>query len=693
MSKAGCCCFLWCTLFLIILTAIPTSASNDLLDHLPPGANIIQFFALAEFDEDPDEEYLILYSLQDRYGVIMLDLIEGRYTQVFHVDLGRGDTKTKGKVRFGDTGYTYRILQVSDLDKDGILEFWTIFQPEGSLPAELRMYKYKNHHYLPVFTSQGQYDLQLMDYDGKLVIHEVDYVGGKSNSPLLEMRSKVWNLRENQLTGGEEHYQFSRRDYLAFARSRQRPRLFGTEKGTDRISLCWGNSLNKLAEIPSGERAIIPLLPGNAHLLEWDSSPALDDDIDEEYVFTYLIPSEESPSKVLLLAALADWDFERCSYRITPLPFKAYGRGRDQEGYLYRSVYILPGENLNHLAFLGNGEELPSLKLSILNNNGLNFQEAAVFNANWHLQLMEIYENWALSYRVITADQDKETGRIRTKIWESFPQGVYEEFGSFYKCDEENLNNKSYKERYYQIEEPVWSKNGYKYLLLKTIHRKINPFANQLPGADFQGQTEDYIYKYLNPFRIHDWYLNDLDRDGKQEALLLIRTDPDLWDWPEYRVGLLRKEDRFYLENIGPLFLTLGEGEPSSGVYVADVSGDGIGEIIFLIRDYDIKEKKRKTRLELFSKHELTWEKMHDIDLIYDDLRLFEINGEVWLYGFAGGGQNKEEGSVYSFIWKNGRFNYRQKKIVTNFADFLKTLPGKKIDYLSEECRIFPSSN
>ena len=87
---------------------------------------------LADFDQDPDVEYLVLYTLKDNYALTVLDLIDGRYQEVYYVNLGKGNSKTGGKMKFGETGYSYGILQLDDLDGDGILEFWTIFQPEGS---------------------------------------------------------------------------------------------------------------------------------------------------------------------------------------------------------------------------------------------------------------------------------------------------------------------------------------------------------------------------------------------------------------------------------------------------------------------------------------------------------------------------------------------------------------------------------
>ena len=76
------------------------------------------------------------------------------------------------------------------------------------------------------------------------------------------------------------------------------------------------------------------------------------------------------------------------------------------------------------------------------------------------------------------------------------------------------LSTRSYKERYYHIEEPVWCDGGYDYSAFRTFHEKINPFANRLPDANFSGSLTDYIFKYLTPFRIHHWVVRDLDKDG-----------------------------------------------------------------------------------------------------------------------------------------------------------------------------------
>ena len=45
---------------------------------------------------------------------------------------------------------------------------------------------------------------------------------------------------------------------------------------------------------------------------------------------------------------------------------------------------------------------------------------------------------------------------------------------------------------------------------------------------DFQGNLDDYIFKYMTPLRIHHWSLQDLNQDGLQEALVLIRIDEDI---------------------------------------------------------------------------------------------------------------------------------------------------------------------
>ena len=185
-------------------------------------------------------------------------MLDGRYTQIFTA-IRRGDRKTKGKVKFGDTGYTYNILQIGDLDLDGVLEFWTLFRPEGASHGELTMYKYRNNNYLQMFTARGQYDLQFMDYEGDLVIHEVNYLDGKSASPVLEITSKQWTLRDNRLKEEAKIYQIGRTEYM-----RVLPVPGGVRSSTrwgerEYTSFILGYCLNKLAEIPAGERAILPL--------------------------------------------------------------------------------------------------------------------------------------------------------------------------------------------------------------------------------------------------------------------------------------------------------------------------------------------------------------------------------------------------------------------------------------------------
>ena len=154
MSKTRGVFFFCLSLLLLVLSPLTAQANSDLLNYLPLGANIIQCFALAEFDADSDGEYLVLYTLKDNYALTLLDLIDGRYQEVYYVNLGKGNSKTGGKMKFGATGYSYRILHLDDLDGDGILEFWTVFHPEGSSYAELTMHKYKNNCYIAVFTAR-----------------------------------------------------------------------------------------------------------------------------------------------------------------------------------------------------------------------------------------------------------------------------------------------------------------------------------------------------------------------------------------------------------------------------------------------------------------------------------------------------------------------------------------------------------
>lgn len=682
--------FIFITVLLIVILSYPrpdAGAAWDLTDFFPLGANIIQIIPDSAFDDDDDVEYLCLYSLQGRLGVTLLDRRDQRYLPVFHKTLGVGDPQTGGRMRFANTAYTYRILQYADLDNDGILEFWTIFQPENASEAEMIMYKYKNNSYLQVFSVQGQYDIQFMDYSGELVIHSVFHPEGGQNEELLEIKSAVWNLLTNELAVSPERYQITRKEYLNYARSRRRPQFFSAPDEGKGFSWRWGDSLNKLQEIPLGERAITPLLPADTLLIqEIASDPALDVDIEEEYVITYFVADKLDNRRLRMLAALVDWDFERCRYRLTPLPFEASGLARDPEGYFFRTIYILPGAGVNHLAFLGNGERLSSLKLSILNNTGLFFKESAVFRAGYNLQLFERYSytGHEISYEVITADLEPD-GRVRTKVWKAVPQGAYAEFGPFNKSKEEVLSCREYKNHYYRVQEPVWSEKGYEWLILTTDYAKVNPFNLHLPETEFPGQLEDYIFKYMTPLRIHQWEIRDLDNDGKAEALLLIRMDEDYLAWPpNYRLGLLFRDEKLRLESIGHYPLQIGEGNPTSGVYSTDLTGNGINEIIILTREYNPETKKPQTYLEIMEKVGMYWKKLKK-ETWYDDLRLYKIGEEVWLYGFA-----SDEKAVYELKWKDGRFSYQKKEEVKNFLEFVGNLPAERVDFLSDRFRIFP---
>lgn len=668
----------------------PVKAGWELTDYFPLGSKIVQIITDAAFDQDDQVEYLCLYSLQGRLGVMLLDQSSQGYSLVFHKTLGVGNPETEGRVTFADTAYTYRILQVADLDGDGILEFWTLFHPDKSDKVEMTLYKFKNHSYYQVFSFDGQYDLEFIDYQGELVIHGV-FKSSDGEEGLLEIKSAVWDFMRGGLSIGEERYQISRQDYLSYARSRWRPQFFNSDQGDEVITHRWGNALNRLEEIP-GERAIASLLPANTlSIVETISDPALDRDVEEEFIVTYLVPDAHDSRKVLMKAALINWDFERCQYSMTPLPFEAYGLARDPESNFYRTAYIIPGSGLNHLAFLGNGERLSSLKLTILNNTGLFFEKAAEFNGSYHLQFFEDYTRDGLSYRVVTADVEPN-GRIKAKTWVALPEKIYEGLGDFKVVHEKIGSSREYKQVYYRVEEPVWTNNGYEYFLLRTNHRKTEAFASPLPQGDFQGSLDDYIFKYMTPLRIHHWALEDFDRDSVKEALVLIRTDGDIWAWPpQYRLAMLTREDQLKLKGIGHYPLQVGEGNPVSGVYQADITGDGLNEILILTREYNKEVKKNQVFLEIMTRNHVSWVRAHNGDISYDDLRLFQIKGEFWLFGFVND-PGYEERVVYKFLWENGRFSFQSKEKVVNFLSFLERLPKDKVPILSEEFRIFPAS-
>ena len=681
----------WCLFFflffLLILSGYPTgnAAIGELSDFLPRGAKIAQVIADTAFDDDDGLEYLVLYSLRDTFGLVLLDRGAQRYSMVYHKNLGEGAPETEGRVRFADTAYTYCMLQAADLDGNGLLEFWTLFQPKDSPEAELSVYKYRNQHYAQVFSARGDYDIQFFDYQEELVIHEVN---GPRESGEVAIRSKVWNPRTAEVTGGDMVYLMTPKDYLAFARSRRRPKLFGENTGV--VTYCWGDSLNVLKEIPRGERAVNSLLPDNAFLLEIVSDTAFNMYTEESYVFTYQVPDRNDPRRVLLLAAQACWDFERSRYQFTPLPFQAYGLARGPEGNLYRSLYVLPGYGLNHLALLGNGERLSSLNMVILNNNGLFFEETAVFDSTYHLQLLERFSfaDFRYHYEVVTAD--REEGRIKTRKWRSVPEGVYEEIIQFDLLVEEIYDNsRDYKRLYYRVEEPVWLTDGYEELIFRSLNQaEIDPFI-QIPDPDYSGRIDDYIFKYMTPFRIHQWVFWETNGGDTEEALLLIRTDKAFWP-PTYRLGFLYKDENITLESTGPLSLVVAEGEPLSGVYRADITGDGKDELLVLNREYDLQAGKIWTCLDIMEKDNFRWRRIHTRDIQYDDLRLYKIDGGIWLFGYLQGEHGIIESAVYPFVWEDGRFVYQQKENITDFYTYLDGLAEEKMDIFGEEFRLFP---
>ena len=74
--------------------------------------------------------------------------------------------------------------------------------------------------------------------------------------------------------------------------------------------------------------------------------------------------------------------------------------------------------------------------------------------------------------------------------------------------------------------------------------------------------------------------VRDLDQDGEEEALLLMRTDDDLWGWPEYRVGFLRQENGLQLQELGPVFSNLGKGNRPAGFTLPIFGRPGVGDYL-----------------------------------------------------------------------------------------------------------------
>src|SRR5690554_7770792 len=76
--------FFFFALFLLLIPAFYSTgraAVGNLSDFLPRGAKIVQVIADTAFDEDAEVEYLVLYSLRDTFGLVLLDhRAQNRYT-------------------------------------------------------------------------------------------------------------------------------------------------------------------------------------------------------------------------------------------------------------------------------------------------------------------------------------------------------------------------------------------------------------------------------------------------------------------------------------------------------------------------------------------------------------------------------------------------------------------------------------
>lgn len=99
-----------------------------------------------------------------------------------------------------------------------------------------------------------------------------------------------------------------------------------------------------------------------------------------------------------------------------------------------------------------------------------------------------------------------------------------------------------------------------------------------------------------------------------------------------------------------------------SGVYLVDLTGDGRCELLILHREYDFETGKNWLHLNIMEKQGQKWRRIHDRDIHYDDLRLYKVGDEIWLFGYLQGEARVVKNAVYSFIWEGGRFNYLQKQ-------------------------------
>lgn len=649
-------------------------AGNDLSASLPQGAKILQIIAEPNLDADTGEELLTLVETGNAWQVYILKNTDNGYAPIFQLDLGEAEPFVPGY-----TNVPYTVMQTGDINGDGVADFWLVYYSKTRSAGVLQVYTSSNGSFRNVADVGAEYDLRFTNYQGDLVIHDVNRI---PNSDNLTLQSSLW--KQDRFVRDEQPYTIIAKDYPVYARNRWRPQLFPGKNGPNPTAFRWCNEMLRLADQPQGRTAISSLLPEKAHLLDFIPDQALDLDTETEYIVAYLVPDPEDARWVLMKVAIADWDPVQRRYGLIPLDVVLYGLARHPEGNFYQPLHLLRGNGVDHLIVLGNAApDKPLLQLKIFSNTGKGFIDSATFQANLFMQLFDRVAADGELFRVAAADLTKD-GRVSVRVAKAAPSGEFGACGIFQNDPDRLMNPRDFKREFYSSEETEWIAGGYETPFLSTNHGRYSAVAGILPDAvGFKGNVEDYVIKHLADLRIRSWDAEDFDGDTAPEVLALMKTEDQAWP-PVYRLGYffsngLQIAAVFVGPNIRP-----DERAPATGVYLNDIGKDKQKELIIIAREPNPETHREGIHLDIRRLLNGSWISVHPKEIWYDDLRMFSNGqGSAELAGFVLDPNHKPQGTVYEFIWKDGMFRLQKKLPVPGFDVYLRKNRGNQQDLLA----------
>jgi hypothetical protein len=655
-------------LFLGALVSINTHAGFDLYHTIPEGSRILQVVTDIGFDNDAGEELLVLTETAGLWKVFLLNVTVNGYEALFSQDVGRANYfYPKGQSQH------YSVLHSGDINSDGVADFWlTYYSVDHGLGCIQLLCSSKTgfHKAAEVY---ADYAVQLANYQGEWVIHEINK---DPFEDIVKLRS--YFLKKDKFELEEQEYQLTLGDYQRFAERRWRPRLFRGRNSSKHLQPDWCRSFVQFAQIPHGRNALINILPEKAYLLDFIPDQALDLDTDIEYLLAYLLPDPEDPRQVRLHAGVADWVKEERKYALKSLPGSFYGLARHGEGDFYQPIYLLRGNGLSHPMIVGNAApDKPLIELKLFANDGMEIKLAKSLQAGFYLQFIEHAGMDGFYYRAVTAGMAKD-GRVQVAGYKSIPESFLGACVDFEQEKDALMSLSDFKREFYTSEETDWIIGGYESPILKTNYSRLDPFMGELPDPQrYNGDVESYLARYVSALKVRSWWTEDFNDDGNAEVLSLFKTNHRDWP-PVYRLGYLRFNGaKAEIYPVGP-YVQPDELSPAAGAYLYDIDGDKVRELVFLNRGTNPETQRPGVNLELYRFVNGSWARSYAKDIWYDDLRLLAGPEGLELSGFVLNAARKPQGIVYEFIWKNNGFHLAKKVSVVSYDVYLRRMdPGK----------------